>query len=69
MRKRSTIRELRRARGWSRAYLAEKADVHENTIGRLERNKTDARISGLFRIADELSVTVDDLFICSEKPR
>ena len=56
------IREYRKARGWSQEKLAEKADVHHNFIGYVERAERNLTISSLLNIATALKISLAELF-------
>lgn len=55
------IRIIRKAAGFSQEVLAEKADLHHNYIGELERGEKAASIDTLLKIAKALGVRVCDL--------
>ncbi len=50
------IRESRLARDFSQEYLAELADLHRNTVGKIERGEVDLTVATLFRLYAVLSV-------------
>jgi transcriptional regulator with XRE-family HTH domain len=56
-----TIRSYRKNVGMSQEKLAEKADLHHNYIGELERGEKAASIDTLVKIAKALGVRVRDL--------
>ena len=56
-----TIRSLRKSVGMSQEKLAEKADLHHNYIGELERGEKAATIDSLVKIAKALKLRVRDL--------
>jgi transcriptional regulator with XRE-family HTH domain len=56
-----TIRSLRKNRRFSQEKLAEKADLHHNYVGELERGEKAASIDSLLKIAHALGVRVRDL--------
>jgi transcriptional regulator with XRE-family HTH domain len=56
-----TIRSRRKSVGMSQEKLAEKADLHHNYIGELERGEKAATIDTLVKIAKALGVRVRDL--------
>lgn len=60
---RNRIRELREARGWSQSDLAEKIEVHWQTISRIENART--RILGKREraLAEIFGIAPDDLYI------
>ena len=55
------IRTHRRQLGWSQIKLAEKADLHHNYIGDIERGEENVSVDTLMRIATSLKVTLSDL--------
>ncbi len=56
------IRTYRRNLGWSQEKLAEKADLHRNYIGDVERGEENVSVDTLMRIATALKVGLSDLF-------
>lgn len=55
------IRTHRRNMEWSQEKLAEKADLHHNYIGDIERGEENVSVDALMRIATALKVTLGDL--------
>jgi len=55
------LRTLRKQSGLSQEKLAEKADLHHNFIGDVERGEENISIDALMRIAQALNVQVSDL--------
>jgi len=55
------IRRHRRAKKLSQEQLAERAGLHRNYIGYLERGENNARILTLFQIADALGIGLAEL--------
>ena len=55
------IRMHRRAMKWSQEKLAEKADLHHNYIGDIERGEENVSVDALMRIATALKVRLSDL--------
>ena len=55
------IREFRNALNWSQAELAEKAGLHHNFIGEIERGEKSATVDSLAKVAKALGVYVRDL--------
>ena len=45
-----------------RKHLAEKCGVSRQTVNAIENNKYDPTLSLAFRLAEELQLTVDELF-------
>lgn len=66
----SALRELREAKGWTQHELADRAQVHEKTIRRIEQHpeRFNTKWSTLKRIADQLGVEPVDL-LGREAPR
>lgn len=52
---------LRKEAGLSQEFLAEKADLHHNYVGELERGEKAATVDTLIKIAKALKVRVSDL--------
>lgn len=57
-----TIREERMRAGFTIERLAEKADLHPNYLGRVERGEEHASVSALIRVATALGIRVRELF-------
>lgn len=57
-----TIREERMRAGFTIERLAEKADLHPNYLGRVERGEEHASVTALIRIAKALGIRVRELF-------
>ena len=55
------IRMSRKAAGFSQEKLAEKADLHPNYIGEVERGEKTISVDALIRIAKALKVRVSVL--------
>lgn len=55
------IRAFRKEIGFSQEILAEKADLHHNYVGELERGEKAASIDTLLKVAKALGVKVRDL--------
>ena len=47
--------------GWSQEKLAEKADLHHNYIGDIERGEENVSVDALMRIATALKISITDL--------
>jgi transcriptional regulator with XRE-family HTH domain len=56
------IRESRKAAALSQEKLAERADLHPNYIGEVERGEKTISVDALFRIAAALKVSVTRFF-------
>lgn len=57
-----TIREKRKRAGLTIERLAEKANLHPNYLGRVERGEEHVSVSALIRIAKALRIPVSRLF-------
>ena len=55
------IRTHRRNAGWSQEKLAEKADLHHNYIGDIERGEENVSVDALMRIAVAMKISLSDL--------
>ena len=60
------IRDLRREQGLSQEDLARRCGVSRQTINAIENDKYDPTLSLAFRLARELGLTVDELFMPKE---
>lgn len=58
----NNIRELRIARGWSQATLAERLEVSRQTVNALERERYDPSLPLAFRIAATFELSIEDIF-------
>lgn len=56
------LRELRDARGWSQAALAERLDVSRQTVNALETGKYDPSLPLAFRIARLFGEPIESIF-------
>ena len=57
-----TIRTRRKALDMSQEKLAEKAELHHNYVGEIERGEKAATIDTIMKIAKALGVRASDLF-------
>ncbi len=55
--------KCRKKAGFSQETLAEKADIHPNYVGRIERGECSATLTILLRIAKALEVRPYKLFL------
>lgn len=60
---RNRIRELREQKSISQGKLAELCKVTRQTINAIENNKYDPSLQLAFDLANQLGVTVDELFL------
>jgi transcriptional regulator with XRE-family HTH domain len=56
------VRELRQRAGLSQEALAEKADLHRNYVGSVERGERDIGISAVAGLAHALGVSLAEFF-------
>jgi len=56
------IRELRLERKISQEELAERANLHRNYVGGVERGERDIGITALGQLADALGISLADFF-------
>ena len=59
---RNELRELRAARGWSQAELAERLGVSRQTVNAIETGKYDPSLELAFRIAKLFKARIEELF-------
>jgi putative transcriptional regulator len=57
------IQELRKEHGLSQDELAKRCSVSRQTINAIENNKYDPTLKLAFRLAEVLSLKVDDIFL------
>ena len=55
------IRELRTAKGWTQATLAEESNVEPSNISHIERGATKLSLPTMVSIANALGVTLDEI--------
>jgi transcriptional regulator with XRE-family HTH domain len=57
----SNLKRLRKERGWSQEYMAERAEFHRTYVSQLERCVTNISIDGLEKLAIALGVDILEL--------
>lgn len=57
------IKDKRKEIGLSQEELAKRCEVTRQTINAIENNKYDPTLTLAFKLAKELNITVDELFI------
>ena len=58
----STVRSLRDNRGFSQEELAERAGLHRNYVGGVERGERNVAFENIVKFAKALSIPTRDLF-------
>ncbi|AVJ27801.1 MAG: helix-turn-helix transcriptional regulator [Achromobacter sp.] len=58
----NSIRELRAARGWSQAALAERLDVSRQTVNAIETGRYDPSLPLAFAIARVFETSIESIF-------
>jgi transcriptional regulator with XRE-family HTH domain len=56
------VRSLREGRGYSQEQLAERAGLHRNYVGGVERGERNIALENIVKLARALSVRTQDLF-------
>lgn len=62
------LRELRAARRWSQADLADRVDVSRQTVNSIENGRYDPSLSLAFRLAEVFAQPIEAIFVPSGKP-
>ena len=60
------LRELRAARGWSQADLADRLGVSRQSVNALETGRYDPSLPLAFRIARLFEARIEDIFTAAE---
>jgi putative transcriptional regulator len=63
---RNRLRELRAARRWSQADLADRLDVSRQTVNAIETGRYDPSLPLAFKISAVFEDRIEDLFFPSE---
>jgi transcriptional regulator with XRE-family HTH domain len=63
----TSLRDLRRQRGWSLAEVAERAEVHRSTVHLIEQGRRGITLGAAARIARALDVRLSDLVADAEQ--
>ena len=58
----TAVRSLREDRGYSQEQLAERAGLHRNYVGGVERGERNIALENIVKLAQALSVRTRDLF-------
>lgn len=58
----STVRKLREEQGYSQEELAERAGLHRNYVGGVERGERNVALENIVKLAKALAVPPKDLF-------
>ena len=64
----NTIRDLRAARGWSQAHLAELLDVSRQTVIAIETGRYDPSLPLAFALAKLFEQPIETIFFPDQEP-
>ena len=56
------IKSLRREKGWTQEFFAERASINDKEVSHIESGNRNITIETLVKIASALSITPQDLF-------
>ena len=56
------IRNIRKEKGLTQEYLAEKVGIHPTYVGKIESGKSNTSAMMLYKISRALGVTLSDIF-------
>jgi len=59
----SRLRQLRDERGYSQEELADRAGLHRNYVGGVERSERNVALENIIKLSKALSVKPGDLFV------
>ena len=59
----NTLRQLRDERGYSQEEVAERAGLHRNYVGGVERGERNVALENIVKLAKALSIPPRDLFV------
>ena len=62
----NTLKELRKAQGWSQQDLAERLDVSRQSIISIERERYDPSLELALKISQTFSKSVEDIFFLKD---
>ncbi len=65
---RNSLRELRAARRWSQADLADRLEVSRQTVNAIETGRYDPSLPLAFKIAALFDATIESLFFPTQDP-
>jgi putative transcriptional regulator len=65
---RNTLRQLRAARRWSQADLADRLDVSRQTVNAIETGRYDPSLPLAFKIAELFEGPIESLFFPTQDP-